>query len=201
MVFDPATYDIFVSGRFDADQASGGQTDRIYTGFAARKGVFDRIAKTDYQALRVTVPGSTPRSTRWGVDLEVERGGQKLRLLDVHLKSGCSDKSLIHPASDACEALAMQRAPLEDWIDARTREGVPFVVLGDFNRAFHVHGQEDQVWPEIDDGDPPPLDLVHLPEGVESHCWQGTSNHHKNPIDFIVLDEQAAKLVIDGSLR
>jgi endonuclease/exonuclease/phosphatase family metal-dependent hydrolase len=32
--------------------------------------------------------------------------------------------------------LLAQAAPLADWIAARRREGVPFVVLGDFNREM-----------------------------------------------------------------
>lgn len=200
MVFDPATDDIFVSGRRARDLQTGAPADSIYTGFAVRKGVFDRVHAQDYEALSVTVPGDDPRPTRWGVDLQVERGGHQLRLLAVHLRSGCFAKSLEPPATDACKALAMQRRPLENWVDARSAENVPFIVLGDFNRAFDIHGDRDHIWQEIDDGQPPPLDLVHLPDGMISTCWEGTPNHHDHPIDFVVLDEQAADLVVDGSL-
>jgi 5'-nucleotidase (lipoprotein e(P4) family) len=199
LVFPRETYELYMSGRFHEDQRTGRESDRIYTGFAVRKGVFDRVVTSDYEDLSVTVPGTTPRPTRWGVDLLVERGGRQLRLLSVHLKSGCSARSLTRPQSDACRALALQREPLEAWIDARTTEGVPFLVLGDFNRAFDVHGERDHLWQEIDDADPPPLDLVRLPTGRTSQCWQGTSNYHENPIDFIVLDEQVSKLLVAGS--
>ncbi|MDH3690729.1 MAG: hypothetical protein OEU36_14870 [Gammaproteobacteria bacterium] len=37
-------------------------------------------------------------------------------------------------------------------MDARAAAGIPFIVMGDFNRRFDVPG--DEFWPEIDDGKP-----------------------------------------------
>jgi len=193
-VFPAETYELYFSGRYEQDLASGLPSDRIYTGFAVRRGVFDSVVKTDYDALSVSVPGED-RPTRWGTDLVVTQGGKQLRLLAVHLKSGCSKGNLETPRTNECKALALQLPPLEAWIDQRAREAVPFVVLGDFNRAFDAYGARDHLWKEIDDGNPAPLDLFRLPEGQASECWRGTPLHHSDPIDFLVFDEQAFALV------
>ena len=145
-VFPVRDYDLHLSGRHDS------RFDDIHNGFAVRKGRFDRVVKRDYPTLGI---GAGSRyELRWGVDLTVFRNGRILRLLNVHLKSGCFVKSLENPVSRHCRKLARQVAPLESWIDTSWREGVPFVVLGDFNRAMDRYGPKDHLWRAIDDRRP-----------------------------------------------
>ena len=192
-VFTPRDYDLHFSGRYDA------RYDDIYNGFAVRKGVFDEVAKRDHAALGL---GSGSRyQLRWGVDLTVSRGGRKLRLLNVHLKSKCFNRSLENPRSRPCRTLARQVEPLEAWIDARWREGVPFVVLGDFNREMDRHGGRDHLWAAIADDDPPGLELRRLSAGRDPACWRGTSRHFRYPIDFFVFGARAWQRVDAGSFR
>ena len=192
-VFPPRDYDLHFSGRYDS------RYDDIYNGFAVRKGTFDEVVKRDHEALGL---GSGSRyQLRWGVDLMVSRGGRKLRLLNVHLKSKCFAKSLRNPRTRPCRTVARQVEPLEAWIDARWREGVPFVVLGDFNREMDRHGDRDHMWAAIADGDPPGLELHRLSAGRDPACWRGTSRHHRYPIDFFVLGARAWKRVDAGSFR
>ena len=192
-VFPLRNYSLHFSGRYDS------RYDDIYNGFAVRKGRFDRLERRDHEALGL---GSNSRyQLRWGVDLTVWRDGRSLRLLNVHLKSRCFTKSLLKPRDRHCRKLARQVEPLEAWIDARWREGAPFVVLGDFNRAFDRHGGRDHLWRAIDDGDPPGLKLHRLPAGRESSCWRGTPRHHRRPIDFFVFGARAWKRVDEASFR
>ena len=192
-VFPPRDYDLHFSGRYDT------RYDDIYNGFAVRKRTFDRVVKRDHEALGL---GSGSRyQLRWGVDLMVSRGGQKLRLLNVHLKSKCFNKSLRNPRSRPCRTLARQVEPLEAWIDARWREGMPFVVLGDFNREVDRHGERDHLWAAIADGDPPGLELHRLSAGRDPACWRGTSRHFRFPVDFFVFGARAWKRVDAGSFR
>lgn len=192
-VFPPRDYDLHFSGRYDS------RYDDIYNGFAVRKGRFTQVVKRDHEALGL---GSGSRyQLRWGVDLMVSRGGQKLRLLNVHLKSKCFSKSLRDPRSRPCRTLARQAEPLEAWIDARWREGAPFVVLGDFNREFDRYGEGDHLWNAIADGDPPGLELHRLSAGRDPACWRGTSRHHRYPIDFFVFGARAWTHVDAGSFR
>ena len=192
-VFPPRDYSLHFSGRHDS------RYDDIYNGFAVRKGRFDQVVKRDHEALGL---GSSSRyPLRWGVDLTVSRGGWRFRLLNVHLKARCSSKSLENPRDRHCRKLAGQVEPLEAWIDARWREGVPFVVLGDFNRAMDRYGRHDHLWSAIDDGNPPGLQLHRLPEGREPACWRGTRRSHRHPIDFFVFGGRAWQRVDAASFR
>ena len=192
-VFPARDYDLHFSGRHDS------RYDDIYVGFAVRRGRFDRVVRRDEPALGLG-PGSR-YELRWGVDLAVRSDGRNLRLLNVHLKSGCFAKSLDDPRSRHCRKLARQLGPLESWIDARWREGTPFVVLGDFNRAMDRHGPRDHLWRALDDRDPPGLKLHRLPSGRSPACWRGTSRYHRHPIDFFVFGPRAWRRVDPASFR
>lgn len=194
LLFPERDYDLHLSGRHDP------RYDDIYNGFAVRKGRFTRVVKRDHEPLGLN-PGSRFQ-LRWGVDLEVAReDGQTLRLLNVHLKSGCFTKSLEAPRQASCKKLARQIEPLEAWIDARWRDGAPFVVLGDFNRAFDRYGARDHLWQAIDDADPPGLKLHRLPSARTPACWRGTKRHHQHPIDFFVFGARAWARVDAASFR
>lgn len=199
-IFPEASWELHFSGRYLDDVVTGRSSDRIYTGFAVARGVFDSVVKRDVPELGIETSGSG-RPLRWGTEILVERGGGRLRLLVVHLKSGCQQGSLTEPGSDACRTLARQRAPLEDWIDAAAREQVPFVVLGDFNRRIDIFDQDDHLWEEIDDGQPPGLDLSRFPFRQAASCWVGSGRYREQPIDFLVFDRRALARVVPGSFR
>jgi exonuclease III len=175
-VFDPVEYAFFFSDRNNPQR----------TGFAVRRGI-EVVADEDFTALALD------GSVRRGTDITVRVGGQDVRLLSVHLKSSCFDDDL-DADNRHCRKLKQQVPILEGWIDERTREGVPFVVLGDFNRRFDAEG--DEFFPEIDDGEPAGLDLIRVTEGLTSECLGGRFPVY---IDHIVLDEQAAAFLIPGS--
>jgi hypothetical protein len=97
LVFPPDQYDLYLSGRYIDDLVTGKATpadpeqrsDRIYTGFAVRRGVFDAISKRDVPSLGV-IHAADGRPVRWGTEIFLEKDGQLLRLLSVHLKSGAT---------------------------------------------------------------------------------------------------------------
>jgi poly(3-hydroxybutyrate) depolymerase len=193
LVFPPAEWDVVFSGRYADDLVTGRETDRIYTGFAIRRGVFEAVTKRDVAELSVIHADQRP--TRWGTEILVEKDGQALRLLSLHLKSSCHAGSLEPPSNPHCITLAAQRAPLEAWIDAAAMGDVPFAILGDWNRRFDVHGDRDHIWQEIDDGDPPGLNLWRLPFERDSRCESGFTD----PIDFLVFDDRVWPLVNQAS--
>ncbi len=80
-------------------------------------------------------------------------------------------------------------------------DGTPFAVLGDFNRRIEIHGQNDHLWAEIDDGEPAGPDLKRLSFRAKSPCLSGTPGHHLEPIDYLVFDEQAWEWVDEASFR
>jgi exonuclease III len=195
LVFPSAGWDLFFSGRYADDLITGRESDRIYTGFAVRRGVFDAVSKRDVAELSVRHTDGRP--TRWGTEILVEKDGDLLRLMSVHLKSGCHAGSLEPATSPDCITLAAQRAPLESWIDAAATARVPFVIVGDWNRRIDVHGQGDHVWAEIDDGDPSGLGLSRLPLNRDSSCNSGFTK----AIDFLVFDARAWTLAREASFE
>jgi hypothetical protein len=171
-------------------------------GFAVRPGVAHRC-NPDYRAL-----GLPEDDVRWGADLSLYPGEpREIRLLAVHLKSGCNRDPLTSD-SDNCRMLQRQVPVLEAWIDARAGEGVPFAVLGDFNRRFDrefalgrdARGQIIAMWPELDDGQPPEADLVNPDdERPTEACRQ--QDPVRPAIDHLLLSATLGRAIVPGSYR
>jgi len=167
-VFDPNVYDIHVSQQGNVQS----------TGFAVKKGIVV-TRNPDYEELDVG-------AVRTGTDITVKLGATPIRMMSVHLKSGCFDQPLNSTAS--CRKLGQQVPILEAWIDARAQEGVAAVVLGDFNRRFFKPGPADVVWAEVDDGDPTASDLSSPTDGQRPQCWNG---EFADFIDHLVFNSLA----------
>jgi endonuclease/exonuclease/phosphatase family metal-dependent hydrolase len=181
-VFDPAIYTVVIEDRVGTDRggACRGREELTInaqrTGFAIRKDIpFER--QPDFTELQV---GN--RDLRSGVDLVIRpRGGVPVRVLSVHLKSGCSSGD----RNEACAVLFQQVPVMERWIDERAAEGVRFAVMGDFNRRLAMPG--DAVWAEWDDASPPNADLALASGDQSAQC----NPRYRDFIDFIVLDRRA----------
>jgi endonuclease/exonuclease/phosphatase family metal-dependent hydrolase len=150
---------------------------------------------------------------RRGMDVTLTKAGKSVRLLAVHMKSGCFDKALDQTsiakmpntnekeayAKTACGELAKQAKPLEAWVDARAKEGVPFILLGDFNRRFVrdialEHSEIQGLWQAIDDEGAEALWAPTIK--AESKCWGG---YYKDYIDHIVFDPKAKAIYVENS--
>lgn len=188
-VFLPAEWQIEieerVSGGGGGCRGLPGQTlldQRV--GFAIRRGV----AYTRNPDL--TELGLSNKGLRTGVDVTIT-GGEPLRLLSVHLKSGCNSG---RAASDRdCDVLFEQLPVLERWVDGRAGEGAAFAVLGDWNRRLASRG--DAVWTELDDGEPAESDLSLASGEAKPSCKQ----QYREFIDFVVLSRTAAGRAVPGS--
>ena len=188
-VFDPAHYTIVMSERPDSgrhgfcrrDATSGPTIRKQDVGFALRKGVrYTRHA--DVSALALGDP-----DLRWGVDITLD-GPRPLRLLAVHLKSGCARGA----EYDACPTLFDQVPVLRAWMDARRGAGEAFAVLGDWNRRLSVPG--DDVWRRLNDGG---VALVEASGGRGATCLE----RYPDYIDHIVLDPLAAARMAPDSFE
>jgi endonuclease/exonuclease/phosphatase family metal-dependent hydrolase len=126
---------------------------------------------------------------RSGADITLHLDGSDLRVLAVHLKKGCRDVPLAKAKSHVCEELRDQVPVLSDWITERQQDGVPFVILGDFNRWMDGR---DTFLADLRKAAP----LVRATEGHSSPCWGG-----ENFIDHILAGGAAAGWMHPDTLR
>lgn len=175
----PAASKVFPRDRYSIHMTHDHVTQRV--GIAVRRGLRydinpDLIALSDHHL-------------RSGADITLHLGTSQLRILAVHLKKGCRDIPMPRATSQACTELRAQIAPLADWIAARSAEGMPFIVLGDFNR-----------WMDGNDtflaglGQAAPLNRAT--DGRSSPCWG-----RENFIDHILAGGPASAWMRPGTLR
>ncbi len=119
-------------------------------------------------------------------------GGSRLRLLAVHLSAGCHFDPLATSNRPQCHSLAEQVPVIAGWIAERRREGVPFLVLGDFNRRIPADNRDDLMRALEQAGAP----LQRATQGLSSPCWGG--GHF---ISHILLGGAARGWVVPDSLR
>jgi endonuclease/exonuclease/phosphatase family metal-dependent hydrolase len=129
------------------------------------------------------------RRLRSGADITLHLAGADLRVLAVHLKAECERDPLATSRRPACVALRAQVPVLQDWIAARKAEGVPFIVLGDFNRWMDGN---DQFFAALQQAAP----LTRATEGRASPCWGG-----ERFIDHILAGGPATQWMEPATLR
>lgn len=176
-LFDPARYQLaFI------DEAVTQQV-----GIAVRRGI-TLTRNPDLTGLD-TNPEAKHR-LRNGLDVTLGLpDGQRLRVLVVHLKTGCWAEAL-ESRRRACQTLAEQVPVVADWVARRQGEGVPYLVMGDFNRRLDLPG--DAVLGALDAAAP----LTLVTAGQASPCWGG-----EDFIDHLLLGGPARGWLQPGSLR
>lgn len=152
---------VFPADRYAIVMTNDNVVQRV--GFAVRRGLaFER--NPDLVALDVEPEARF--HLRSGADITLVLPGGRLRLLNVHLKSGCPVARM--EGSRACELLREQVPALRGWIVQRVREGVPFLLMGDFNRRMDG---KDEMLQALNASAP----LVRATEGRATPCWGGNS--------------------------
>ena len=177
-------------------------------GVAVRKSAGLTVIAKEYKDLDVT-------RVRHGMDLTLSRNGKELKLLAVHLKSGCftdpldsKSVSMMPSVSEkdvkrkqACSTLSKQIEPLERWVDKQAKENKAFVVLGDFNRRFsqdisNKYAEDQGLWQALDDEG---NETLWTPTATKnSDCWGG---YYKDYIDHIVFNPSAKSMYLDDSFE
>lgn len=176
-VFDPARYTLLTINE-DVVQR---------VGLAVRRGIFVR-RNADIAAL--DVEPRAPFRLRDGLDATLEfPGGASLRVLVVHLKTGCHTDRLGESRRPQCALLAAQIPVLAAWVRARAVEGVPFAVMGDFNRNMD---QPEAMAEALQAAGP----LLRVTQGQSDPCWGGDPF-----IDHIFLGGPARGWMVAGSVR
>jgi endonuclease/exonuclease/phosphatase family metal-dependent hydrolase len=176
-VFDPERYTLLT-----IDEAVVQQV-----GLAVRHGITVQ-RHPDLAAL--DVEPAAPHRLRAGLDATlVFPGGTALRVLAIHLKTGCHTDDVSSSTRPQCALLAQQIPVLAAWIAARAAEGVPFIVLGDFNR---VMDQPEAISQALQQAAP----LLRANAGQSDPCWDGQPF-----IDQILAGGPARDWLVPGSLR
>ncbi len=164
------------------------QLGHLATGFAIRRGVqYRRIGD-------LTSLGADDAFQRWATDIVVRSQGRELRLLSVHLRTGCWGVAQDDDSGNAeiCATLRGQVDELKAWADARRTKAQPFVILGDFNRRLTLAG--DWAWRILS---PTSAPLLLLTEDVPFRC----DPRFPAFIDHMVAGSGAEAMLVPGSFR
>lgn len=148
---------VFPADRYSIHMTRDRLTQR--TGLAVRRGLHYQV-NPDYTALA----GDPALRLRSGADITLHLSAGELRILAVHLKTGCQAQPLVNATRRSCVELRDQIGPIQTWIAARTAEQMPFLVLGDFNRGMDGH---DPFIAALREAAP----LSRATEGRSSPCW------------------------------
>jgi endonuclease/exonuclease/phosphatase family metal-dependent hydrolase len=151
------------------------RADAQNVGFALRVGAPWQAECSEVHALGLEQDAQVARPVRRGLALTLTQGATRLAVLNVHLKSGCVGGPM-QARKPACAVLQRQVPALEAWIESQARKGLPFIVVGDWNRdldaehagAYPARNDRSDpataigdahnvrnLLPEIDDGVPP----------------------------------------------
>ena len=128
--------------------------------------------------------------------------GHQLLVLVVHLKSGCHDLS--SPSTPACRQLAAQLPILARLLDGLESQGLPLLVLGDFNLRFVAQpGQtaSDGAWSLLDNRQPAGARIERLTTGFVQPEGCFLPRYGNRPIDHILLAGTLVGHGIPGSLQ
>ena len=161
-------------------------------GFAIRRGLPYRC-EADLREL------SQGEHLRRGVVLSLYPGtAQNVRLLGVHLTSGCP-RSHLPSASAACRQWQNQLPLVAGWISQQSRQRQPFAVLGDFNREL---GADDPagLWMSLGAAGRGAGGLADAAAGAPfRNCRAG--QNHASSIDHIFLGGGLQALQVPGSFQ
>jgi len=185
-VFDPAEWVFHVERRpVGSDYPAcrgrddGSQLAMQATAIVVRRGVaHDRLD----DVTELDVFGN--ERMRWGSLIRLREGGD-LKVLNVHLKSGCFSGL----RAQVCGELFAQLNVLARWVWQRVAAGTPVIIGGDFNRRMNI--ETDVFWALLNADN----DLSIAGAGQRARCIQ----RYPQFIDFIVFSPDAASRMVAGS--
>ncbi|MCQ1059326.1 endonuclease/exonuclease/phosphatase family protein [Photobacterium sp. ZSDE20] len=161
-----------------------------FVGFAIRKGL-NYHRHPDLHQLDIW----NNQYLRYGVDVTLYQDGkQSLRLLNVHLKSGCYSN---RHRNKSCTVLREQFKVLAQWMSQRQAEQQPFIILGDFNRRLAQKG--DTYWQGLTSKVSTPAPIL-MTEGIKSQCRSQAYNKRKRRWEVRQYPGFIDHFIIDGRI-
>lgn len=160
-LFPKTTYQILLSN----------DTTPQHTALVARK---QFILHRNPDLIDLSIGSSNTHTLRNGLDVTVtfpHTQNKELRILVVHLKTGCWDNSL-QSHKRSCYILHQQFAILKHWIQKRAKEKIAFAIIGDFNRRLTL---EDPLFLTL--SNVTPLDLTTANKSSPCHGGEYFIDH------------------------
>ena len=202
-VFDPNEWHVIMSERPNTRGDSGGsicwgtEDKRLRhqaTGMAIRRGA---KFSTNPSLASLSREGD---SQRWGTDVTVSLGELPVRILSVHLASGCwgPEQDVDERRQRICSTLKHQVSELAGWISARTEAGDSWILLGDFNRRLAL----DEDWAAkqlLAEGLDAHLLTRSVRDGVAQEDW--CDERYPDLIDHILISESLRDRVVLDSVK
>ena len=134
LLFPEAEWQVYVSPRPDTEgyecRGSGRPSTQQKIAYALRKDIVvnSMEARTEF--------GLDNPGLRYGLELNVQTDFGNISLLNVHMKSGCFTDNFTRSDREACETFARQAPLLDQWVEQKESEDMPYIVLGDFNHRL-----------------------------------------------------------------
>jgi len=175
-LFPPDQWQLFISERADSEpyecRDNGHPSTQQKVAFAVANDI-EVLGKDGMPALGLDLPG-----LRHGLALSLATSMGPLRLLNVHMKSGCFVDNYAREESEACQTFSRQAPILDAWIEDMERTGQPFMVLGDFNHRLSApYNELTRLITQRSDGSPSTV-VNATAQLIGCHPWYPAAIDH-----------------------
>ena len=164
------------------------------TGIALRRDV-----TYESHASYAHLAGDNPNQ-RWGTDVSIFLDDLAIRLLSVHLASGCwgPEQDADSDRANICTTLRGQVSRLVEWIEDRNENQEQFVILGDFNRRLALDGDwaAEQLFADHLNTS---LLTQDLRDGVAQKDW--CDERYPDLIDHFIVSKPLLDRIVPDSLH
>lgn len=139
-VIDKQQYKIYLSDRSHHPQDSF-KINNQYTGFAIKRNMIvndlSDLSQLSSPAIASGITMPFKNKLRYGSIVEIIINQQSIRVLNLHLKSGCfTEQQLSKQKSKACITLAQQLTLIKQWVKDQQRLSQTFIIVGDLNHQI-----------------------------------------------------------------
>jgi predicted secreted acid phosphatase/exonuclease III len=189
LLFPEQDWQVIMSARPDSSsyecRGNGFTSTQQKVAFAIRKSVTVESVEQN------TDIGLGSPGLRYGLAVKINKEGETLELLNLHLKSGCFVDDFRRSDSASCQTFAEQAPILDRWIETREERNTPYIVLGDFNHRLSApYNRLTQILKNNSDGSASSLHIA-------TKDLLGCHPRYPAPIDHILVGALPATLNSD----
>lgn len=133
-LFPEDTWQIFISDRPDSPPhncyTSDNKSHQIKVAVAVRRGIVVKNVTS------LSEFGQEYNGSRYAIEMVIDSPLGEIKLLNVHMNSGCYVNDYRRSDTQACKSFAGQAPVLDKWIEVQEQSSQPYIVLGDFNHRL-----------------------------------------------------------------